>query len=126
MKIFCFAETAGLEIDNYGSKNVIFTRITRLTDKVDINCMHIKPKGLVGYHQATIPQLFLVVHGEGWVRGTTSERVKIRRGQAAYWEAGEWHESGTDTGMMAILVEIETKAFDPEEYLMEVKEVDCI
>ena len=49
--------------------------------------------------------LFLVVQGEGWVHGEESDRTRIRAYQAAYWEKGEWHESGTETGMTAIIIE---------------------
>jgi quercetin dioxygenase-like cupin family protein len=50
-------------------------------------------------------QLFLVLQGEGWMRGETSKQTSIQAGQAAHWEGGEWHESGTETGMTAIIFE---------------------
>ncbi|WP_245752285.1 cupin domain-containing protein [Planifilum fulgidum] len=50
-------------------------------------------------------QLFLVVSGSGRVRGEASDRVPIRAGEAVFWEAGEGHESGTETGMTAIVIE---------------------
>jgi len=31
--------------------------------------------------------------------------VPIRPGQAAFWEAGEWHETRSSTGMTAIVIE---------------------
>lgn len=117
MKILCFDDGSGRTIDDYDSKNVVISRIARLTDIAHVSSMHIGPEGIVGYHQATMPQLFLVVQGDGWVRGRTAKRTRIRAGQAAYWEAGEWHESGTETKMMAIVIEIETEDFDPREYL---------
>jgi hypothetical protein len=46
-----------------------------------------------------------VVEGEGWARGAAVQRILIRTGQAVYWQAGEEHEAGTDTGMVAIVVE---------------------
>jgi quercetin dioxygenase-like cupin family protein len=70
--------------------------------------MHIGAGGIVGYHQATVRQLFLVVAGTGWVRGTDESRQPIAAGQAAYWEAGEWHESGSQDGMTAIVIEATT------------------
>lgn len=100
MRAFCFDDSAGREISNYGSENVILAWIAHLAGRAHISCMHIGPKGVVGYHQAAIPQLFLVVQGEGWMGGKTTERYRIRGGQAVYWEKAEWHESGTDTGMV--------------------------
>jgi hypothetical protein len=52
-----------------------------------------------------VPQLFLVVQGEGWVRGQAPERTRIQAGQGAYWEEGEGDEAGTETGMTAIIIE---------------------
>ena len=112
-------DSAGREIESFGSENLRQTWIAHLTDKVHISYFQLGAQGLVGYHQATTPQLFLVIQGEGWVRGEADERTEIKAGQAVYWEAGEWHESGTDTGMQAIVIEIETDDFDPAEYLKE-------
>jgi quercetin dioxygenase-like cupin family protein len=70
-----------------------------------VGCMHFDPGGVIGFHPAGVNQLFLVVSGSGWVRDETSGRIPIRAGQAVYWEAGEGHESGTETGMTAIVIE---------------------
>lgn len=83
-----------------------------------INCAYLEPNGVIGFHKATIPQLFLVVQGEGWVRGEAPEsRRPIKAGEAAFWDEGEWHESGTETGMVVILIEGEdidpTKTMPP-------------
>ena len=119
MKILCFDDRFGRTIDDFGSTNVVFSRLARLTADAHISAMHVGPDGVIGYHQATLPQLFLVVQGDGWVRGRTAERTRIQAGQAIFWEAGEWHESGTETNMVAIVIEIETEEFDPTEYLRE-------
>jgi hypothetical protein len=72
--------------------------------------------GIVGFHPAATPQLFLVVSGYGWVRSEESTgRMPISAGQAAYWEKDEWHESGTDAGMTAIVIESET--LEPAEFM---------
>jgi len=91
------------------------TRIAR--QGAQVGCMHIGPGGVVGFHQATVQQLFLVVAGAGWVRGPEADRTPIRPYQAAFWTAGEWHESGSDTGMTAIVIEGET--VDPAQFLSE-------
>lgn len=68
----------------------------------------------MGYHRAAKHQLFAVVEGEGWVHGSGPDRVPIVAGQAALWESGEEHEAGTDTGMVAIVVEGDALAARPE------------
>jgi hypothetical protein len=75
---------------------------------VQIGCMHIGAGGVVGYHQATVRQLFLVVAGTGWVRGADETRRPIAAGQAAYRAPGRWHESGSQDGMTAIVIEAAT------------------
>lgn len=105
MKLFRFDPGVGRKIDRYHSSGLIISRIVELTDKAMINCAYLDANGVVGYHQATDSQLFLVVQGEGWVRGESPHRISIRAGQAAYWDKAEWHESGTKTGMVAIIIE---------------------
>ena len=68
--------------------------------------------GVVGRHPAGAAQLFAVVAGSGWVSGTDGEREPIEAGEAVRWEPGEEHESGSDAGMTALVVEAES--IEPE------------
>ena len=70
---------------------------------------------MCGAHQATTRQLFLVTRGAGWVRGPEPERTAIVADQAAFWESGEEHESGSETGMVALVIEGDT--LDPDQFL---------
>lgn len=115
VKRFRFDAEAGKVIDKFNSVNLVMARIIRTNHAASIGCMHIGQGGVVGYHQAVVPQLFLVVQGEGWVRGEEEERTSIKAGQAAFWEGGEWHESGSETGMTAIV--IESESLDPEAFM---------
>ena len=117
MKIYRFDSGVGHAIDMFGSSHLTLSRVVRLANEAQIVCMYLGPKGLVGFHQATIRQLFLVVEGSGWVRGEAPEQVPITTGQAAFWEAGEWHEAGSETGLTAIV--IESEALDPEQFMPE-------
>jgi mannose-6-phosphate isomerase-like protein (cupin superfamily) len=117
MNIFRLDPDVGQNIDAYGSSGFVIAKIVRLFDQPDIKIAYLGPAGVVGYHQTTRDQVFVVVHGEGWVRGEAPERYPIKAGQAAFWEEGEWHESGTDTSMIVILIEGEnidpTKTMPP-------------
>lgn len=74
--------------------------------ELHVGCMRLRPGGAVGYHQATTRQLFAVVEGTGWTRsGEAGRREPISAGGAVIWESGEWHEVGTDDGLVAIVVE---------------------
>jgi mannose-6-phosphate isomerase-like protein (cupin superfamily) len=105
MKTFRFDPQVGRRIELFGSTNVILFGIARLIAEAQVSCMYIGPGGAVGYHPAATPQLFLVVQGEGWVRGVADEQVPIHSGEAAFWEAGEGHASGSAFGMTAIVIE---------------------
>jgi quercetin dioxygenase-like cupin family protein len=107
MKLFRFDAEVGKTIEKFGSSNAVISRVARAAGSAQIGCMHLSENGLVGYHQAVVPQLFLVLQGEGWVTGEDRKKVPIKAGQAAFWTAGEWHESGTETGMTAIVIESE-------------------
>jgi quercetin dioxygenase-like cupin family protein len=117
MKLFQYGPQVGRPLSAFGSVNVAISPIQRATGEVQIGCFHIAPQGRVGFHQAVGPQLFLIVQGSGWVRDETSERVPISAGTAAFWTDGEWHESGSEPGMTAIVIEGE--ALDPAQYLPE-------
>jgi hypothetical protein len=115
MKIFRFDPEVGKEINRSGSSGFTISKIVHLLDESVINCAYLDSNGVIGLHQATTPQLFLVVQGRGWVRGKTPARTPIEAGQAAYWEKAEWHESGTETGMTVII--IEGTNFDPAKLM---------
>ena len=115
MKIFRFDPEVGKGIDHFNSSGLIISRVVQLFDEAVVSCAYLRAGGIIGYHQATIPQLFLVVHGEGWARAENSDRTSIKAGQAAYWEKGEWHESGTETGMTVMI--IEGVNFDPAKLM---------
>jgi quercetin dioxygenase-like cupin family protein len=120
MKLYRFDAQAGKIISQYDSVNLVMSRIVRTSAAAHIGCMHLDANGVVGYHQAVSPQLFLVVQGEGWVRGEDEWRIAVKAGQAAFWQTGEWHESGTDTGMTAIV--IESAELDPASFMPELDE----
>jgi quercetin dioxygenase-like cupin family protein len=113
MKIFRFDAGVGRRIEQFGSTNLVLSGVARLTAEAQVSCMYIGPGGTVGYHPAVTPQLVLVVQGEGWVRGETAQQVPIRAGQAAFWQAGEGHASGSAAGMTAIV--IESRGLNPEQ-----------
>lgn len=115
MKMFRFDREVGKSIDRYNSSGFMISRVVHLFDESVINCAYLIPGGVIGYHQAVLPQLFLVVQGEGWVRSKTSDKTLLKSGQAAYWEREEWHESGSETGMTVII--IEGVNFDPAKLM---------
>ena len=115
MKIFRFDPGVGRSLERYDSTGFTISGIARLFDKAAVHCAYLSPGGVIGRHRAILDQLFLVVNGKGWVRGDSLEQIPIHAGQAAFWENGELHESGTETGMTAVI--IEGGKFDPAELM---------
>jgi len=104
MKLYRFDADNGRKIDRFGS-NFILSRIVGVNENILISCFHLEPDGIVGYHQAVTSQLILVVRGSGWVRSRESTRIPIEAYRAVFWNKGEWHEAGTDSGLTAIVLE---------------------
>lgn len=112
-RTFRFDAGLGRHVTRFGSD---FT-MSRLfhSGELHVGCMRLEPGGLIGMHPAATPQLLAIVEGEGWIRGEEGPRVPISAGGAVFWSEGEMHETGTDTGLVAIVVE--TKALDDGESL---------
>jgi hypothetical protein len=103
-------------IEYFGSQGLRATRIAAGDGEVRLTCLALEPGGVIGTHPATIPQLFLVISGEGWTAGPDGERVPVAAGHGVRWDAGEIHTTGTDTGLVAVAVEgAPMSLFEPEE-----------
>lgn len=106
MKIYQVKKEAGKKISKFDS-DFVMSRIAKTEKAAHIGCVHLDENGLIGYHQAVVPQLLLIVNGEGWVRGEQNEYLPVHSGEAVFWDKGEWHETKTDTGLTAIVIESE-------------------
>lgn len=104
MKLFQFKRKSGHNITHFDS-NFTMTRILRAEQGVQIGCAYLEEGGIIGNHQAVVPQLLLVIKGQGYVKGQKDKLVKIQTGEAAFWEKDEWHETRTDEGLTAIIIE---------------------
>jgi len=69
--------------------------------------VHLAAGGEIGRHEAGFDQLFIVAQGEGWAAGGDGRRVPIRVGEAARFAKGEMHGKGSETGMIAVMVQLE-------------------
>ena len=48
--------------------------------------MHLEENGIIGFHQAVVPQILLIINGEGWVRGKEATKFFVKAGDAVFWE----------------------------------------
>jgi quercetin dioxygenase-like cupin family protein len=81
------------------------SKILNHQGNIHIGAVHLQENGIIGYHEAVVSQLLLIVDGEGYVCGADKEKLKVKAGQAVFWEKGEFHETSTEKGLMAIVIE---------------------
>ncbi|MCG1010757.1 cupin domain-containing protein [Salinicoccus sp. ID82-1] len=119
MKIYSFRKSEGEKITHLNS-NFILNRILKTEEMAQIGCFYLEANGVIGSHEAAVPQVLLVVSGEGFVRSGVQGSVTVEAGDAVFWSKGEEHETSTETGMTAIVVE--SPEIDPDAY-MSLKEI---
>jgi hypothetical protein len=69
MKIYRFDAGVSQPITPYGSVGGSVARIAHLQGDYQVVCIAVDSGGKLGYHQAVLEQLFLIVQGNGEVRG---------------------------------------------------------
>jgi quercetin dioxygenase-like cupin family protein len=107
LKVLDFNAERALAISGLGSNAATAVPLTLPDGEAHVVCIRLGAGGVLGRHPAPVDQLFVVVEGEGWATGGDGERVPVAAGSAIYWDAGEEHESGSDAGLTAIVVESE-------------------
>jgi quercetin dioxygenase-like cupin family protein len=61
--------------------------------------------GRIARHPASVPQILAVLEGSGWVSGGDGAEERIEAGEAVFWTAGEEHETRTERGLTALIIE---------------------
>ncbi|MEW2522251.1 cupin domain-containing protein [Actinacidiphila alni] len=104
MEIFRFDRDERL-VTHFGSSGLLATRVAEGEGAVRVTHLKVAPGGVIGAHAASVPQMFLVISGRGWVAGPGGGRTAIAAGQGVRWERGEEHTSGTEEGFTALAIE---------------------
>ena len=99
---------AAKPITRFDSHGAMIGGIARCGGQVRLSLVTLEPGGLLGLHEAASAQLLLVVAGSGRVRGGDGASTEIVEGEAAFWEAGEPHETSTQAGLRAVVAEAES------------------
>jgi quercetin dioxygenase-like cupin family protein len=63
------------------------------------------PGGRIARHPATYPQILAVLDGSGEVSGSDGPAEPIGAGEAVFWKAGEEHETTSEAGLTALIIE---------------------
>ncbi|KPB03762.1 cupin [Bacillus sp. CHD6a] len=107
MKILKFGKELAQEISNFNSISSFYSKLMKTESPTNIGFIFIEKGGIVGYHKAPVPQLFLVIAGEGWVEGEDKQRKIVTSGEGVFWNKGEGHVSGSETGLTALVLQSE-------------------
>ncbi|HKQ59518.1 MAG TPA: cupin domain-containing protein [Candidatus Eisenbacteria bacterium] len=105
VRVIGFSRAEARPIDAYASIAAASVALGDGAGAVHVHCIHIDAGGSIGEHTAGFDQLLLVVEGSGWVSGADGRRVPLRSGQGALIRSGETHAKGSETGMIAIMVQ---------------------
>jgi quercetin dioxygenase-like cupin family protein len=108
VQIVTFRRGSTRAVPEFGSIGVTLAPLTEPLVRgapLQAACFRVEAGGIIGRHPATVEQLLVVIDGSGWVSGADGERRPITAGEAAFWEAGEEHETTSDEGLTAIVIE---------------------
>ena len=98
----------GREIDEYGSTGARFAAVARTSGWSQVGIVRLQRGGRIGSHSAPSAQLFLVVAGEGVVVDGAGNRIEVWPGRGVMWDEGEAHETESENGLTALVVEAES------------------
>ncbi|WP_444684459.1 cupin domain-containing protein [Alkalicoccus luteus] len=104
MKIFSFQAKDGRRISDDGS-DFVHQLVTRFEGEAAVSVVHLPPEGTIAMHEARVPQLMIICSGSAEVCGSNSRFSSVKAGDAAFWTTGERHETISDEGMTALILE---------------------
>lgn len=73
--------------------------------EVQAAIFRVAPGGRLLRHPATFPQILAVLEGSGEVSGADGVDEPIAAGEAVFWSEGEEHETKSEGGLTALIVE---------------------
>jgi quercetin dioxygenase-like cupin family protein len=104
VEIIRFDHDTATAVDQFDSRAASVNHVARIVEG-RVVAVHLGPNGVLGRHAAVAEQMFVVVQGDGTVSGADGTAHTIRAGDAAIWRSGEFHESRTEHGMIAVVLE---------------------
>jgi quercetin dioxygenase-like cupin family protein len=104
MRIVEFGNLESREITQFGSIGFSASPVGVLKPG-HVTVLRLEAGGVIGRHPAVGGQLLAVVDGSATVSGEHGPPAEIAPGQAVMWEPGESHETRSETGATALVVE---------------------
>lgn len=104
MRVLSLGAVPRRPIDAHGSTGCSVGGVG-LTADAHLVVVTVRAGGTIGRHPAAGRQLLVVVSGDATVSGADGVPVSLGPGQAAVWEPGEAHETSSEGGLTAFVVE---------------------
>lgn len=111
--VFCFEATLAKPIHKYASAGAASCELAHGDGECHAYAVHFEPGGNIGPHPAGFDQLFLVISGSGWVAGGDGVRHPVGAQSGAFIPRGETHSKGSETGMVAVMIQASRFAGEP-------------
>jgi quercetin dioxygenase-like cupin family protein len=105
MRLVRFAAEDARPIADHGSTGFSISPLATSPGASFQAIVRLEPGGRIGRHPAVVRQLLAVVAGNGLVSGSDGVEHEVAIGEAAVWEPGEEHETRTDSGLTAVVIE---------------------
>ena len=106
MRIVEFSLDRATPIELFNSVSASSICLGNGAGEAHVYCLYFDLDSHIGPHHAGFGQLFLVVAGAGWAAGADGQRARLTTGQGAFFERGELHSKGSETGMTVMMVQI--------------------
>jgi quercetin dioxygenase-like cupin family protein len=105
MEILDLTERDWLRVDEYENVGAHAASVAFGSGEAHVRLLRLDAGGWVEPHEAGFGQLFVPIDGGGWV-SKGSQKAAIRVGQAAYFPRGVIQAKGSETGMTALLIQV--------------------
>jgi mannose-6-phosphate isomerase-like protein (cupin superfamily) len=107
MQIVDFAIQDWLQVEEYDIVGTAHAAsIASGSGEAHVRVLRLGAGSRVPPHETGFGQLFVPIDGRGWV-SQGSDQVDIGVGQAAYFPRGVIHAKGTETGMVALMIQVD-------------------
>lgn len=114
IRLVRFNRSRAKSIEAYASSGASSCELARGRGESHVYVVHFEPGGSIGPHPAGFDQLFLAVKGSGWVAGTDGIRHDVEEQSGAFIPLGENHSKGSETGMVAVMIQASQFSFEQE------------
>jgi quercetin dioxygenase-like cupin family protein len=104
MRILDFGAMPGRPVERFESVAFNVAAVGS-TAGAQLVAIRLEAGGVIGTHPAVGRQLLVVLQGQAVVSGDTDSQAIVEAGQAVLWEAGENHQTRTDQGLLALVIE---------------------